>query len=184
MPGSGLAANAGGGAVQGLRRSDARRSASPAAGKRKGSAAAAGSAEQFRSSMMLLILPRENGGGGPPEAPPVSAGWWKGRLTRRSTVVEGETSMPAPLPPSSACCASSRRSPFPAFAGQEKKRADSRRLPRPGELRRAGFDAGFADHAISSRGFGEIKPPVGAFEQRVIVGGVVGAGGKADRDRD
>ncbi len=41
-----------------------------------------------------------------------------------------------------------------------------------------------ADDAISARRFGEIKPPVGAFEQAVVIGGVVRAGGKPDADSD
>ena len=57
-------------------------------------------------------------------------------------------------------------------------------LARPGELRRAGVGAGFADHAIAPRRFGEIKPSVGALEQPLIVRGIFGAGGKPDAHRD
>src|SRR4029077_21246962 len=67
--------------------------------------------------------------------------------------------------------------------GDERKNRDSlfaswmkaqmSRLPltltRPGERLRAGVSSGFADHAIAPRRFGEIKPPVGALEQPLIV---------------
>jgi hypothetical protein len=68
----------------------------------------------------VRILTRDSGGGGPREA------WWRGRLTRSLSFDERDSSRPAPLPPSSACFASSGWSPLPAIAGREAKarRAD------------------------------------------------------------
>ena len=55
--------------------------------------------------------------------------------------------------------------------------------PRPRQARRAVTIAP-SHHAIASRRFRQIEPPVGAFEQAFVIRGVVGAGGKPDRDGD
>src|SRR3984885_15270039 len=85
----------------------------------------------------------------------------------------------------------------PRLGGDEREKRKShflrrakpqaRRSPRPSarpdELRSAAVGTGFADYAIASCRFGKIEPPIGAIEQSLIVGGVLGAGGKTDAHR-
>src|ERR1700734_1539827 len=67
-----------------------------------------------------------------------------------------------------------RETPASRFSHRTKAPMSNAGLPlfRPGQLWSAGVGAGFADHAIAPRRFGEIKPAVRAIEQGLIIGGV------------